>query len=127
MQLCSRNLAAQGLLCLIAFAFTPTTQAEATKPSLIQSPALVLAGPQASQDKPDASQPDKQANKAVVVTGTIAKNGSSFVLRDSSGTVYELDAQDKAQPYEGKSVKITGKLEAQSNLLHVEAIEELKA
>jgi hypothetical protein len=112
---------------LTAFAFAASTGAGAMKPVFVHSPALVLAGQQSSQDKPDSSQPDQQAAKAVVITGTIAKNGSSFVLRDSSGTVYQLDAQDKAQPYEGKSVKVTGKLEAATNLLHVDTIEELNA
>lgn len=55
----------------------------------------------------------------------IVKSGSYFVLRDSSGAVYQLDAQEKAQPDEGKSVKITGKLEAEAKFLHVETIEEL--
>jgi hypothetical protein len=77
--------------------------------------------------QPDTPQPDQPATKAVVVTGTIVKSGSSFVLRDSSGAVYQLDAQEKAQPYEGKSVKVTGKLEAESKLLHVDTIEELNA
>jgi hypothetical protein len=63
----------------------------------------------------------------VVVTGTIVKSGSNLVLRDMSGDVYQLDAQDKAQPYEGKSVKVSGKLEADSKLIHVESIEELYA
>jgi hypothetical protein len=71
------------------------------------------------------SQPDQPATKAMVVTGMIVKSGSYFVLRDSSGAVYQLDAQEKAQPDEGKSVKITGKLEAEAKFLHVETIEEL--
>ena len=80
-----------------------------------------------NEQETEPSQPDQPAGKAVVVTGTIVKSGDNFVLQDTSGTVYQLDAQDKAQPYEGKSVKETGKLEAESKLLHVDTIEELNA
>jgi uncharacterized protein YdeI (BOF family) len=81
----------------------------------------------AQPQQPDQAQP---AQKAVVVTGTILKNGSAFILRDSTGAVYQLDAQEKAAPFEGQSVKITGKLEKATNetaLLHVDAIEALAA
>lgn len=63
----------------------------------------------------------------MVVTGAIGKNGADYILRDSTGIEYRLDAPDKALPYEGKSVRVTGKLEAETKLLHVETIDELKA
>jgi len=132
MQLCSRILTVQGLLCLMALAFAPGTAAEATQSALVQSPDISAQEPQHSQQmpstqQPDTTQPDQSATKAVVVTGMIVKSGSAFVLPDSSGTVYQLDEQDKAQSYEGKSVKVTGKLEAETKILHVESIEELNA
>lgn len=131
MQNRNRSLTAQALLCLMAF-LAVDVAANAMKPALIQSKAFALAGAQSSQDKPDQqqpnpSQPDQSATKSVVVTGTIVKNGSTFVLRASSGTVYQLDAQEKAQPYEGKSVKVTGDLEAQTSVIHVKAIEAMNA
>jgi len=48
-------------------------------------------------------------------------------LKDASGTVYRLDAPEKAGPFEGKAVKVTGKLEASTNLLHIDAIEAVAA
>jgi hypothetical protein len=90
-----------------------------------QSSALVQPGQQ-SVTSPD-TQPDQQAAKTVVVTGTIVKSGSSVVLRDSNGTVYQLDAPEKAEPFVGKSVKVTGKLDATASLLHVESIEAINA
>jgi hypothetical protein len=132
MQLRNRALATQGLLCLMAFTVASGTMAVAMEPVLDQTSVLALAGPlssqdKGSQDKPDTSQPDQSAAKSVVVTGMIAKSGSNFILRDSTGTVYQLDAPDKAQPFEGKSVKVTGRLEAETKLLHVETIEKLNA
>lgn len=74
------------------------------------------------------AESDKQAAKDVVVTGTIVKSDLGFILRDSSGTEYRLDAQKKAESFEGKSVKVTGKLDASSaNLLHVNTIEVFTA
>ncbi len=131
MQLRNRSFTARALLCLMAFVAVAATAA-AMKPVLIQPKALALAGLQSSQDKPDAqqpntSQPDQSATKDVVIAGTIVKSGPNYVLRDSSGTVYQLDAQEKAQPFEGKSVKVTGELETQTSLLHVKAIEAMNA
>jgi len=84
---------------------------------------------QPDQAKPDTQQPDtpQQGAKAVVVTGMIVKSGSDFVLKDASGTVYRLDAPEKAEPFEGKSVKVTGKLDANASLIHVDAIEAVTA
>ena len=56
-------------------------------------------------------------------TGTIVKAGDDYVLRDSSGTVYKLDDSSKAKSFEGKQVKVTGKLDTDSKTIHVESIE----
>ena len=61
--------------------------------------------------------------KSQVFSGTIVKAGDSYVLRDSSGATYALDDASKAQPFEGKAVKVTGKLDASSKTIHVESIE----
>ncbi len=134
MKLRSRFFTDPGLLCSITFTAAFFIAVFALQPQLAQSQAQSHAqqGEQQPKQKPDAQQPepsktDQPTGKAVVVTGTIIKSGDSFVLREPSGTVYQLDAQDKAQPYEGKSVKVTGKLEAETKLLHVDTIEELSA
>jgi hypothetical protein len=36
-----------------------------------------------------------------------------------------LDNQNKARPYEGKNVEITGTFDVASNLIHIETIEEI--
>jgi hypothetical protein len=59
-------------------------------------------------------------------TGIIRKNGESFVLSDSATkSEYMLDDQNKASRFEGKHVKVTGTIDAASNLIHVETIQEI--
>lgn len=132
MQLRNRFKTDPGLLCSILYTTSFFIAVFALQPQIGQSQPLAQEGALQTQGKPNEqekqpTQPDQPAAKPVVVTGTIVKSGDNFVLQDTSGTVYQLDAQDKAQPYEGKSVKVTGKLEAESKLLHVESIEELSA
>ena len=136
MQNHNRVRTAERILALMALAIAPAASAIAMRPE----PAAV----QDTQQKPyttppdqsqtDPSQPDqsKAKQKAVVVTGTIVKSGSDFVLKDTQGTVYQLDAQEKAAPFENQSVKVTGKLEQAANenqtaMLHVDAIEPMSA
>ena len=135
MHLGNRVIAAQCVLSLTFLYMAPSLVASGTDTtsgntgiSFAQEPQQ----PQQPQPNPDAQQPapttpGQQAPKSASFTGTIVKDGSSFVLRDSSGTVYQLDAQDKAQPFEGKPVKVTGMLEESAKLIHVEAIESISA
>jgi hypothetical protein len=59
-------------------------------------------------------------------TGTIQKSGENFVLSESATkSRYLLDNQNKARPYEGKNVEVTGTLDVSSNLIHIETIEEI--
>jgi hypothetical protein len=128
----NRNLirTAKGVLTLMVLAVVSATSARAMQPT-----ALVQDAAQQQQTAPpDPSQADQSKDKqqALVVTGTIVKNGSDFVLKDEKGIVYRLDAQDKAAPFENKTVKVTGKLEQPASgnqiaMLHVDAIEALAA
>jgi hypothetical protein len=81
----------------------------------------VQAQEQQTQPQPDQAQP--QQNKSTTFTGTVVKSGSEFALRDSSGQIFKLDNAESAKPYEGKSVKVTGQLDEQAKLIHVESIE----
>ena len=64
-----------------------------------------------------------QQNQDSVFQGTIQRNGERFFLRASSGQIYQLDDPQHAQPYEGKNVRITGKLDSGAKLIHVERID----
>ncbi len=131
-----RLAAAKGVFYSLAVALVPCISAMALVFTPGQAMALLLQEPQHQQPKPGQpptnspqQQPDtpQEGAKAVVVTGTIFKNGSDFVLKDSSGTVYELDSPEKAEPFEGKSVKVTGQLDTNARLIHVESIEAMTA
>ena len=54
--------------------------------------------------------------------GTIDRSHNTYVLKDSSGTTYQLDDQKKAKDYAGQQVKVTGSLDTSSNTIHVSAI-----
>ena len=60
-------------------------------------------------------------------TGTVLRNGEQFVLRDAAGQIYRLDDPREAQTFEGKPVKVTGKLDTDARLIHVERIEPAAA
>jgi uncharacterized protein YdeI (BOF family) len=109
--------------------------------ALIVALALALGSPLAganfarAQDQPQQQpnqaqpqqQPDQGQAKSSTFTGTIVKNGDDYVLRDSSGSMYKLDDPDRAKPFEGKPVKVTGKLDQQANVIHVESIDGTEA
>jgi len=115
------------VLAVGALVFATLLQAASEQP--IPSNSQASAPQQQGTDKQPSSpsQPNGVVGKSIVVTGTILKNGADLVLKDSAGRVYRLDAPDKAGPFEGMSVKVTGKLDAEANLLHVEAIEVMNA
>jgi len=128
----NRTIAVEGVLALVTFALMLGAAAKALQPQPDASPRdqpIAFQEPQTppAPQQPDTPPPDSKADKATVFTGTIVKHGSDFVLRVQSGAVYRLDAPAKAEPFEGKPVKVTGKLEATARLIHVENIEEITA
>jgi hypothetical protein len=75
-----------------------------------------------AQDQPKQEQP-----KSATFTGNIVKDGEQFVLQETSGNVYTLDDQERAKSFEGKAVKVTGTLDTEAKLIHVESIESSEA
>jgi uncharacterized protein YdeI (BOF family) len=82
---------------------------------------------QPDQAQPQQPQPDQNQAQTATFTGTVVKNGDQFALRDSSGAVYTLDDSQRAKPFEGKTVKVTGQLDEQAKVIHVESIEGVEA
>ena len=61
-------------------------------------------------------------------TGTVSKNGNTFILRDeSSKATYRLDDQQTAEKFAGKRVRVTGVLVASNNTIRIENIEPTTA
>lgn len=97
-------------------------QAWASGTTKTATPMPVIQEP---QTPPAIAPPAKDSSKSTTFTGTIVKDGEQYVLRDSSGGVYKLDGSSRAQSFEGKTVKVTGRLDTDTKLIHVDTIEAL--
>ena len=87
-----------------------------TKPQQNTAPAQQVAIAQ--------QQNDPQTQEAKAFNGTIVQEKGKLVLKDASANIsYQLDNQEKAKQFEGKQVKVTGRLDLETNLIHVENIE----
>jgi hypothetical protein len=75
----------------------------------------------------EPQQPEDSISNSTAFTGTILKCGIDFLLRDTSGEVYLLDARQKGDLFEGENVRITGIPETDAKILHAQAIEQLTA
>lgn len=60
----------------------------------------------------------------VTFSGRVVRNGPSFALRETAGVLYPLDLPGRARPFEGADVRVTGKLDLDTRLLYVDAIEQ---
>ena len=75
---------------------------------------------------PSASLQQKPDTQSKIFSGTIVKNGDTYVLSDAgTKTSYVLDDAQKASAYEGKKVKVTGTVDVAHNTIHVETIQEI--
>jgi len=125
---CALSLVSVGAWGAVAATPMPVIQSPQTQqPDTPQTtpPSSPQATPQAPQTQPDTPKTDQ--SKSATFTGTVVKQGDSYVLRDASGAVYQLDDPSRAQQFEGKSVTVTGKLDAQSKMIHVDNIAEAGA
>lgn len=75
--------------------------------------------------KPSATQSDDQTKDAQTFLGRITQKEGKFVLVDTNNkATFQLDDQEKAKPFDGKAVKVTGKLDPDNNIIHVLDIQE---
>jgi uncharacterized protein DUF5818 len=88
---------------------TPPTQpppvGEQSPPALPRAPAKPIVAP------------------TVTFSGTVVRNGPRFALRETAGALYLLDSAGRAWHFEGEDVRVTGKLDLDTRLLYVDAIE----
>lgn len=87
----------------------------------------ILASFAWSQETSEHAKPEQDQKQSATFTGTVARNGSQFVLHDASGATYLLDDSERAKTFEGKAVRVTGQLDEQSKMIHVETIEAASA
>ena len=80
----------------------------------------------ASVTFPPTSMQEHSEQKTKMFSGTILKSGDNYVLSDAANKLsYVLDDAEKASPYEGKKVKVTGTVDVATNIIHVETIQEI--
>ena len=96
--------------------------------SLSAVPLLLAQNPRSSSPpKQSATQISSQANNqtdARTFSGKITKSNGKYVLEDlASKMPFALDDQKTAKKYDGKSVIVTGSLDASTNTIHVQKIE----
>lgn len=110
--------------CAMLLAITPSWGAAALKSA---TPMPVIQQPQTppAQTPPDHAMPSQDQSKTTTYTGTVVKDGEQYVLRDPSGSVYKLDDSSRASTFEGKTVKVTGTLDSNSKMIHVDSIQAL--
>jgi len=109
------SIAAALLACALPLASAwPACQQQRPAPASANLAALQTHNDQEAQKQPEVK----------TFNGKISKNGQKLVLEDTSmNTSYQLDDQERASQYLGKTVRVTGTLDAESNLIHVQSIE----
>lgn len=88
--------------------------------------------PAQSEESDEKSLPiltfsDGRPSNATTVTfsGTVIRSGGRFALLETGGVLYMLDSTGRAWPFEGEDVRVTGKLDTTTHLLHVDDIEAM--
>jgi hypothetical protein len=85
---------------------------------------------QSSAQPQEAQMPasgDATTHEAKTFTGHVVKENGELVLKDPVTKVsYKLDDPAKAKQYTGKQVKVTGKLDMNSNTIRIASIELLQ-
>ncbi|SRR5258708_4247378 len=76
----------------------------------------------AHQGPEDSKPPKSKAGKERQFVGTVVKESAGYSLRVGELS-YKLDDQDRARSYEGRSVKVVGTLDKQTNTITIEKIE----
>jgi hypothetical protein len=51
------------------------------------------------------------------------RDGARLLLRDAAGQFYQLDDTERLESFEGKAVTVTGKLDTESKVIHVESVD----
>lgn len=110
------------LLSLLALLLVATVMLQPAAFAQQDSPSQQ---PSAQQDKDPAPQPGMtQQSDSQTFKGKIAKADGKFVLKDeATSATYSLDDQDRAKTFAGQSVKVTGKLDPQTNTIRIASIE----
>lgn len=112
------NLTAALLACALPLATACSADQQKQRPDPLPATLATLYHQNIQHER-------QQQPEVKTFTGRISKSGEKFVLEDATAKAsYQLDDQKKAQQYQGKNVRVTGTLDAENNMIHVQAIEE---
>jgi hypothetical protein len=91
------------------------------------TPAQSTAAQQQQQNEAQMpSSGDTTTHEDQAFTGRITKENGALVLKDTATKVsYKLDDPAKAKQYVGKQVKVTGKLDMNTNTIEITGIEPI--
>ena len=100
--------------------------ANAQEPAATTPPQQQAPAAQQNEPQMPAAGTDAQTQDAKSFSGRVMKENGKIVLKDPvTKTSYQIDDVSKVKPYIGKQVKVTGKLDMNSNTIHVESIEPI--
>lgn len=66
---------------------------------------------QTPDSKSDAPTAAPSATDTQTFSGTVVKSGDKYMLKTDSGKTYDIDHQDDVMKFDGKRVKVQGKLD----------------
>jgi hypothetical protein len=108
---------------------SPSAQDQQTPPATPpDSTHETPSAQQQQQNEPQmpAAGSDAQTQEAQAFTGRIVKENGKVVLKDPvTKNSYQIDDATKAKPFMGKQVKVTGKLDMNSNTISIATIEPM--
>jgi hypothetical protein len=107
----------------------PSQQTQQPAPAPSPDTSSPDAAP-ASQQPPSAQTPDQAqapdskagmpaASDSQTFSGTVVKSGDKYMLKDDSGKTYDIDHQDEVKKFEGKRVRVQGKLDETGTKIQV--------
>jgi|HubBroStandDraft_6_1064221.scaffolds.fasta_scaffold288982_2 hypothetical protein len=141
-----------GVILLVAFCLAGSAESLSASqpvfPTAEEWPAIVWS--QAQEPKPIPSvkpelpdqQPEQAPNNSQATpakgsdserkaessgqtfSGIIVRTGTEYVLKTMDNVTYQLDDQDRAKRFEGKQVKVTGTVNANTKVIRVQNIAE---
>jgi outer membrane biosynthesis protein TonB len=112
---------------------TPSTQTPSTPAPSAQTPDQATQPPSSKDNNapanstPSATAPNAGASASGAATasdsqsfsGTVEKSGDKYVLKDDSGKTFDIDHQTDVSKFEGKRVRVQGKLDASGSKIMV--------
>ena len=90
---------------------TPPAQQPPAAQTPDQTPPPDQAQPPDQGQKPDSSAGMPTASDTQTFNGTVVKAGDKYMLKTDSGKTYDIDHQDDVKKFDGKRVKVQGKLD----------------